>query len=121
MPLTLAGKVIDECGGFDPDFFMYFEETEMQHRWTRNGYPSYIIKSPKIIHLEGGSVNKDHEQFSPRKFVMGLNSAKLYMRKTHGTIYNFAYRIVSLLNFYVVYHHHFDGETKKKAITAILK
>lgn len=119
--LFVSRQVIDNYGGFDKDFFMYFEETEMQHRWTRNGYPSYIIKSPKIIHLEGGSVNKDHEQFSPRQFVMGINSAKLYMRKTHGTIYNFAYRIVSLLNIYVVYHHHFDGETKREAIAAILK
>ena len=119
--LFVSRELIDKCGAFDKDFFMYYEETEMQHRWTRNGYPSYIIKSPMIIHLEGGSVNKDHEQFSPRKFVMGINSAKLYMRKTHGTIYNFAYRIVSLLNIYVVYHHHFDGETKRKAIAAILK
>ncbi len=119
--LFVSRELIDKCGAFDKDFFMYFEETEMQHRWTRNGYPSYIIKSPKIIHLEGGSVNKNHEQFSPRKFVMGINSAKLYMRKTHGTIYNFAYRIVSLLNIYVVYHHHFDSETKRKAIAAILK
>ena len=119
--LFVSRELIDKCGAFDKDFFMYFEETEMQHRWTWNGYPSYIIKSPKIIHLEGGSVNKDHEQFSPRKFVMGIKSAKLYMKKTHGTIYNFAYRIVNLLNIYVVYHHHFDGENKKKAIKAILK
>lgn len=119
--LFVSRELIDKCGAFDKDFFMYFEETEMQHRWTRNGNPSYIIKSPKIIHLEGGSVNKDHEQFSPRKFVMGIKSAKLYMKKTHGTIYNFAYRIVNLLNIYVVYHHHFDGENKKKAIKAILK
>ena len=119
--LFVSRELIDKCGAFDKDFFMYFEETEMQHRWTRNGNPSYIIKSPKIIHLEGGSVNKDHEQFSPRKFVMGIKSAKLYMKKTHGTIYNFAYRIVNLLNIYIVYHHHFDGENKKKAIKAILK
>lgn len=119
--LFVSRELIDKCGAFDKDFFMYFEETEMQHRWTRNGYPSYILKSPKIIHLEGGSVNKDHEQFNPRQFIMGINSAKVYMRKTHGTIYNFAYRIVNLLNIYVVWHHHFDNENKKKAIKAILK
>jgi len=47
--------VIEKCGMFDSDFFMYFEETEMQHRFFINGYKSMIIDSPKIIHLEGAS------------------------------------------------------------------
>ena len=119
--LFVSRELIDICGAFDKDFFMYFEETEMQHRWTRNGHPSYIIKSPRIVHLEGGSVNKEHEQFSPRKFIMGISSAKLYMKKTHGAIYNFAYRLVNLLNIYVVLHHHFDSENKKEALATILK
>ena len=53
--MFIRRNVIDECGMFDPDFFMYFEETEMQHRFFEKGYKSMIIDTPKIIHLEGAS------------------------------------------------------------------
>lgn len=111
--LFVSKDIIDRFGAFDPDFFMYCEETEMQYRWTKNGYLSYIIKTPRIIHLEGGSVNKSHEKFNIRKFIMGLESKKLYFKKTHGKIYNLLYRIISLHNIYVAWHHNFSKEQKK--------
>lgn len=112
--LFVSRKVIDECGGFDPDFFMYFEETEMQHRWTSHGYASVIIKTPKIIHLEGGSVNKQRSKFNVRQFLMGEKSKILYFKKTHGPVYNFFVRAVQFLDLYVAYHHHFSKEEKKE-------
>ena len=112
--LFVSRKVIDEFGGFDPDFFMYFEETEMQHRWTKHGYPSLIIKTPQIIHLEGGSVNKERVKFNVRQFLMGQKSKILYFKKTHGLVYNFFFRLVLLLDIYVAYHHHFSKEEKKE-------
>lgn len=42
------------------------------------------------------------------------------MRKTHGPIC-ILHTGLLMFNVYVVYHHHFDGETKRKAIAAILK
>lgn len=53
--LFIRRTVIDKCGLFDPDFFMYFEETEMQHRYAKAGYLRKIITTPKIVHLVGGS------------------------------------------------------------------
>ena len=38
--LFVNRKVVEQYGAFDPDFFMYYEETEMQNRWNKNGYKS---------------------------------------------------------------------------------
>lgn len=53
--LFIRRYVIEEVGFFDPGFFMYFEETDLQERFFQHGYSSYLITSPQIIHLEGKS------------------------------------------------------------------
>lgn len=86
-------------GGFDPDFFMYWEETEMQYRWTVKGYDSYILKSPQIVHLEGYTSKKGcYIKFSENKFFWGLESQKLYFKKCYSKAYYYAFRILWLSN-----------------------
>ena len=53
--IFIRRSVIEELGLFDPDFFMYFEETYMQFIYKSSGYLSKIISTPKVIHLENGS------------------------------------------------------------------
>lgn len=77
--LFIRRELVDKYGAFDRDFFMYYEETEMQHRYSVNGYKFFIYKSPKIIHLEGASVRK---AISLRKRRMALEGCFLYHRKT---------------------------------------
>lgn len=56
--LFIRREVIEKNGLFNPRFFMYYEETDMQNRYSRTGNYSYIIEGPKIIHLCGGSQKK---------------------------------------------------------------
>lgn len=56
--LFIKKSVIDQCGLFNPKFFMYYEETEMQYRYGQQGYFSEIISGPKIIHYNGGGKKK---------------------------------------------------------------
>ena len=48
-------KVLDQCGAFNPAFFMYYEDTELQYRFAQNGYHNILLRGPRIVHLEGGS------------------------------------------------------------------
>lgn len=95
--LFVNRKVVEQYGAFDPDFFMYYEETEMQNRWNKNGYKSIIIRTPRIIHLEGCSVGKQKESFNERKFFMNLESQKLYFKKTQSFMGYLGYRFFSFL------------------------
>lgn len=76
--LMISKEVIDSCGMYDPDFFMYFEEAEMQRRFRAKGYKSYYFPGTQIIHLEGQS-----NSFKERREKMFLTSRNLYYCKTH--------------------------------------
>lgn len=76
--LFIRKNVIEQCGLFDEDFFMYYEETEMQYRYRQNGYFSCITTKPQIQHLVGGS-NK-----SNRKMGKDLKSMLLCYEKIYG-------------------------------------
>ena len=51
--LFVRREVLDECGAFHPAFFMYCEESEMEHRFNLHGYDNVLLNGPRIIHLEG--------------------------------------------------------------------
>lgn len=53
--LMINRQVFLKNKGFDPDFFLYFEETELTHRIRKGGYAVYSIPKARIIHLEGAS------------------------------------------------------------------
>lgn len=91
--LFVSRKVIDECGCFDPEFFMYSEESEMQWRFRKHGYHNMIIKSPKIMHLEGMSQTK-RKSPTMRKIMMTQSSLYLYVKKTSS---KFEYLLFQLL------------------------
>lgn len=79
--LFIRRSVIEECGLFDPDFFMYYEDPGMQHRYLRKGYKSYIIDTPKIIHLQGSSMKPNK-----RKSLIYFDSQLKYLRKTQPKV-----------------------------------
>ena len=81
--LFIRRKVIDECGFFDPDFFMYFEETEMQFRYKKKGYISQIINTPAIKHFHGASNKKEGgKRKSLTVASIELESRFIYCSKT---------------------------------------
>lgn len=88
-PLVVKGTVSGACymmrqdifsqlGGFDEDFFMYYEETELSYRVMRSG--RWIVNNPeaKVIHLEGGS-----ELVKARALDWTLASKAMFFKKTN--------------------------------------
>lgn len=53
--LMVKRNVVQNVGAFSPDFFMYFEETDLCYRIKRKGYKIMNVPQAKIIHFEGGS------------------------------------------------------------------
>lgn len=80
--MFLRKSVLEQVGAFDPDFFLYYEESEMTFRFKKNGYKSYILANHNIVHLEGSSSktpelkNKKEKVFSECRY--------LYFEKCHG-------------------------------------
>ncbi|MFC0344686.1 glycosyltransferase family 2 protein [Epilithonimonas hispanica] len=80
--MFLRKSILVETGAFDPDFFLYYEETEMSFRFKKHGYKSYILANHKVVHLEGSSSKKPAiNKVVERYYSQGRY---LYFEKSHG-------------------------------------
>lgn len=75
--------------GFDPVFFMYSEEMDMQKRLVMKGKFNYIVSGSKLIHLEGGSSEK---KITHTKRIMVDDSRFIYQKKHSSPLGYLFYR-----------------------------
>ncbi|MCH5306812.1 MAG: glycosyltransferase family 2 protein [Prevotella sp.] len=92
--LFISRKVLDECGSFHPAFFMYFEETEMEHRFMLHGYNNIVMHGPQIVHLEGESSKKEECSKFLRDTLRQQRSEYIYFRLTEPQWKYYIYRII---------------------------
>lgn len=97
--LFIKRSVINELGFFDEDFFMYFEETDLQYRYRKAGYKSIVIEQPRIIHLEGITTKGKNASYSYRHWILYFNGYKTYMKKHFSQINYIIFRFLIL--FYI--------------------
>lgn len=79
--------------GFDKNFFLYYEETDLQKRLFTLGFQNFLINTSKIIHLEGGSFGT----ISNFKRIIIQESRNRYFRKHH----NFGYFVYVIIDMFV--------------------
>lgn len=90
--LFIPKEIFISLGGFDPIFFLYFEETDLQKRMSNISLKRIILKDTNIIHLEGGSTSK---KLSSITFF--LDSDFKYIRKHYSPIVYFLYYTFTFL------------------------
>ncbi len=119
--LCIRREVIEKEGMFDPDFFMYFEETEMQHRYTLRGYNSMIIPGPRIVHLECASTRGDNKRKFTYNYVrLYLHGQFLYFKKVYSFPVYLLYRVMYVLYLPVFMRSYYSWNEKLKIIGRIL-
>ncbi len=69
-----------QVGPIDPDFFMYFEETDWCRRAASAGWQIYYLPAAQIIHFEG----KSSEQVVAARAIRFQKSKLRYTRKYFG-------------------------------------
>lgn len=95
--LMVRTDIFDSVGKFDPDFFMYYEETDLCHRIKAIGFSIKSIPNAKMIHLEGKSFNVSIEREK-----RNLNGRYLYFHKHYGFIYNMVVDLINILILLIV-------------------
>jgi len=78
--MFIRTSVLQELGGFDEEFFLYFEEVELSRRFKKAGFSSVIIPVVSIVHHEGAS--QDKSIANVEKVKQFAKSRKLYFKKT---------------------------------------
>ncbi|MDO8269804.1 MAG: glycosyltransferase [Candidatus Levybacteria bacterium] len=116
--MAIRRKVFEEVGGFDEQFFMYFEENDLCYRVRRVGYSILYYPSSKIFHAIGASSDdktaiEEKFQISRFKFLKKYNplwkavAAESIFRTTtlSGLILSCALILSLFLNLYRINTH----------------
>lgn len=81
--MMLRRTFIDKYGAFDPDFFMYYEDTELSFRVQKLGFGVHFVPSAKIIHLHDMSPKEKGPKISDLDLYV-VQSRYLYLKKVKG-------------------------------------
>lgn len=81
--LMVKRSVIDSLGCFSPQFFMYFEDSELCYRIDKVGYSVKSVPFAKIIHLGSVSAKNAGGNKSTKKECMFKESRIIYHRLTN--------------------------------------
>ena len=102
--LFVKKEIYNEVGGYDEDYFLFYEDADLCRKFMDHGYKIYFFPGSRIIHLKGENANPSY-QSSTYYFVK--DSQLLYYNK-HADIFNrillriylfFRFLLLSLLTF----------------------
>ena len=90
--MVIKTKLFKELNGFDENFFLYYEDTDLHKRLLDNGYINYLDCTTRIMHYEGGSSKMSHWKRTV------IHTSQNYFFRKHSTIFLFmVYSIYQLL------------------------
>lgn len=90
--LMISRKAWKETGGFDPSFFMYYEDADLCKNVLDLGYRIVNVPSACIVHYEGKSFVE-----SPDRYRRILDGRFKYFRKHYSSLYNSVADFLNLL------------------------
>lgn len=85
-------SALDEAGLFDEDFFLYYEETELNYRIKKKTYKTMLLPEAKIIHLGQGSSEKSAKTINIIK-----KSEQMFFEKCYGKKQKNLVKIIQIL------------------------
>ena len=120
--MFMSRKVVDDSGMFDPAFFMYYEEMDWQFRMSKLNIPRYLVSTPKIIHLCGGSQGVQPNKKKMGRILRITKSMFIYLRKYNNgfkvTMFKYLYLLLRLLP--VLFVPEYTNDEKKQYIKLLI-
>jgi hypothetical protein len=89
--LLIKKDLFEKLGGFDENFFMYYEDVDLGKRVREAGYEISVCPEARVIHFLGQSIKKNRQ----RKLLYFQSQGHFY-KKHYGFL---AYLILSLIRF----------------------
>ena len=78
--LAIRKSAFDAVGGFDPSFFMYYEEVDLSYRLFRAGWETHFTPSADVTHVGGASTS---QQRAPM-YAQQIAAAMQYSKRHHS-------------------------------------
>lgn len=92
--LMIRRQVIEDIGGFDETFFLYFEETDLSRRAAQAGWRTHYLPASEVQHVGSASTGMNDWVRAPSYW---FDSRLHYFCKNHGCLYAAAATLALLL------------------------
>ena len=83
--IFIRREVFLQAGGFDEEYFMYYEDCDLFYRLNKSGYRAVILPDVKIVHHKSVSTATG-EGFNYQKYALMEKSKYVYFGKNHGVL-----------------------------------
>lgn len=85
--VLIRSEALKELRGFDPDFFLYYEEVDLMRRGAQSGWKCHYVPQARVIHIEGAATDiKSKRETRKRMPSYRYQSWRLYFTKSLGRI-----------------------------------
>jgi N-acetylglucosaminyl-diphospho-decaprenol L-rhamnosyltransferase len=89
--MMLRREVVDEIGGMDESYFLYFEETDYLLRAKEAGWQAWYVPKSRVVHAAGQSTGVTTRRTLPQRLPdYWFESRRRYFAKNHGLPYALA-------------------------------
>ncbi len=109
--LMIRTNVFNDLNGFDDNYFMYYEETDLCFRVKHRGFEIVSVPDAKIVHFEGGTVGS--QSVNINKLSMVMTSRRLFMRLNHSKLYRIVDRLLMQTWLYLSMKRHKNTSTRE--------
>jgi GT2 family glycosyltransferase len=91
--LFMLKSTFEQYGGFDPVYFMYYEESDLQKRMSKDGYIRRIIPEPIIMHYEGACFEYK-KNVSNKKRILIESSMFIFLKRFNNLLLYSLFRFI---------------------------
>lgn len=96
--MMLRRKVIEDLGGMDESYFLYYEETDFCRKIKGAGWTIWYVPESRVMHIAGQSTGVTGKQEEAKRLpAYWFESRRRYFAKNHGLFYAMAVDAVFLL------------------------
>lgn len=93
--LMVRRSILDQTGGMDAGYFMYFEETDLCKRIHDKGFRILYEPRARIAHLEGGSFGS---KLVKRRMIFMKSSVRFFRRNGYSSFFIGFYHCMTFLS-----------------------
>ena len=95
--MMIRRAAFDAIGGFDENYFLYFEETDFCWRAKKAGYSTWYVPESRVMHIAGESTKLTARHAAPKRLpAYWFESRRRYFLMAYGLSYAVAVDLVAL-------------------------
>jgi N-acetylglucosaminyl-diphospho-decaprenol L-rhamnosyltransferase len=96
--MMIRWSVFDYIGGFDDNYFLYFEETDFCFRAKKSGITTWYVPDSRVMHIIGRTTNVSNRKAVPERLpTYWFESRRRYYVVNHGVAYAMIADVVAMI------------------------